>query len=111
MKNFKKGDKVKITGTAHGNPLFGTGTITTMYSGYASIKPDDGSGNWNVGFGDFELLDKEAMLTFASKFLTKDAIKLMKDGYLDVDISASSKMKAEMEALAVDNFIKDYKTK
>lgn len=113
MTKFKIGDKVRCTGTSAGNARFGTGTINTLMStsGRYNVKPDDGSGVWAVHHTDLEPLNKEEEIAFAKKFLTKDGAKMLEQGYLDVSISASDKMKKEMEIEAVEAFIKNFKSK
>lgn len=117
MKPTKTGDLVKVTGTTAGNPIMAKGTLMSQPSSRPSalsgftVRDESTQTNWTVYYQDMELYNPEAEKAFASKFLNREAKNLLKDGYLEVTIRPSQKMKDEMEALAIDTFIEKYKAK
>ncbi len=110
MKTFKKGDKVKVlSGVTYGNPT-GEGVFDRAYTGYSSIRMNNGN-IYNVGNGEFKLLNDEANQAFIARFLNTEGQQLFADGYLEVDMEPSEKMEAEMKIVAVETFLKEYKAK
>lgn len=110
MNKFKKGDKVRVTGTSAGNTMFGNGIVQNVTTTYATVRSEAGQ-TWTVNLPDLKHFNSEQRVAFISKFLTKEGQKLLKDEMIDVDIEPSDKMREEMEVLAVEAFLKDYKTK
>ena len=107
MKTFKVGDIVRTTGYTAGNGHVERGTVYSVGTS-VGVTAEDGR-SWTVRTKDLELVNDDAAIAFAGRFLTKQGAKLFKEGYLEVRISASDKMKAEMEVEAVENFIKKFK--
>ena len=110
---FKKGDKVEVMGSRASNPMFGTGVCCANQTSAHNIVvlSDNGSGSWTVRATDLRLVNDAQQKQFRNKFLTKAGRELLDDGYLEVSISASQQMKDELEAVAVDSFVKNYKPK
>jgi hypothetical protein len=106
MATFKKGQKVSAEAGQAGNAKIDKGVIISCGSGNSCTVSDclDGR-SWTVRKTDLRHRDVEKTIAFVSRFLTPQGRQLMLDGYLDVEIEATEKMREELETFATDSFL------